>query len=472
MTRPAIAEMPPMKTIWFAALSVAAWSATVAAEDTAPWWNEAWPARTGVVLPAATTGFVGVSLPAEVDPATVRVVAAGGKSPLPHWTQRITMSEPRLAAQQADAHLGFPRMVRAADGRVVLFYRAGSQHAADHSYIAVRDSRDDGRTWSDERRVWQDAPGTSAHNPVALVTPSGRIVLWISRYVYANPQGQERQSCLWCWSDDHGDTWSTPTRFDPSDERRCYYITDAIVTSDGLLAADATFPPDAPTCYAQAWHSADGGATWTVRSLITSPAESFGDEIGLLETEPGTILCLLRNRSQGGTFRLWSHDGGRTWTPREELRDELGVFQRPFLTRLDDRRILATGRDRERRYTVAYLSDDDGRTFGDRHVLEDYQGEGAYTAGVLTDDGRVLLTWFSDHGTTKSKPNIKVAELSIADRPTKLWVDVRDELPAGRALYVYHGNADAKRDETRTRAFVRPAEFTTGQLDAAAEARP
>lgn len=460
-----------MKTSWLAVVLVVVGASSVAADDV-PWWNKAWPVRTGIVLPAATRGFVSVPLPATIDPAEIRVVAAGGKAPLPHWTGRLEMTEPRLVAENPKLHYGFPRMVRARDGRVVLFYRVGTQHAADHSYIAVRDSRDDGQTWSAERRVWQDAEGTSAHNPVALVTPSGRIVLWISRYVYANPKGQERQPCLWCWSDDYGDTWTTPTRFDPSDERRCYYITDAIVTSDGLLAADASFPPDATTCYAQAWHSADGGATWTVRSLITSKDESFGDEIGLLETAPGTILCLLRNRSQGGTFRLWSHDGGRSWTPREELRDELGVLQRPFLTRLDENRILVTGRDRERRYVVAYLSSDNGRTFTDRHVLEDYQAEGAYTAGVLKDDGRVLLTWFSDHGTVKSKPDVKVAELRILDRPAQLWIDVRDELPAGRSSYVYHGNHAAPSDETRTRAFVRPAEFTPAKLDADAEVRP
>ena len=138
-------------------------------------------------------------------------------------------------------------------------------------------------------------------------------------------------------------------------------------------------------------------------SRLTSPKEDYGDEVAFMETEPGTILCLLRARRQTGQdytpaiFRLWSHDGGKTWSERENIYDMLGcTLQRPFLTRLDEDTLLLTGRDRERKLVVAYVSTDNGRTFGQRHVLDHYQEDGAYTTGLALDANRVLLLYYSD----------------------------------------------------------------------------
>src|SRR5436189_3243923 len=69
------------------------------------------------------------------------------------------------AAVGPEGHYGFPRLVRAANGRLLLFYRVGNEHAAGNSSIGLRHSTDDGRTWSDERTVWRGPDGVSAHNP-------------------------------------------------------------------------------------------------------------------------------------------------------------------------------------------------------------------------------------------------------------------------------------------------------------------
>jgi hypothetical protein len=342
-------------------------------------------------------------------------------------TRTASGAEPALelgpvvrAATGPEGHYGFPRLVRAADGRLLVFYRVGNEHAAGNSSIGVRDSQDDGKTWSDERTVWRAPSGTSAHNPVALVTRSGEIILWISRYVFSE-KGRERQHQVWTRSKDHGQTWSTPTQFDTSTERSCYYMTEAIQTSNGLLACDAAFPPSGGgNCFVQVWHSADDGATWQVISRLTQPEENLGDEAAFMETEPGVILCLLRHRGKAhpemspATWRLWSRDGGKTWSQRENMVASLDVLQRPFLTRLDDKTILLSGRGAPRK-TVAYLSRDNGQTFGDKFELDAYQGEGGYTAAVPTGKRSVVIAWHSDEGTDKSKPDIKVATLKIVD---------------------------------------------------------
>jgi len=224
-------------------------------------------------------------------------------------------------------------MVRADDGRLLLFYRIGKTHASDSSSIAPRTSADEGATWSAERILYRDPdPTRSAHNPVALVTRSGRVLLWISRYRFA-PAPPRREPGAWAWSDDYGETWSQFRTFDEDRSRSSYYLTDAIRTADGLLACIATFPASSVgNCWAVMWHSDDDGRTWRHRSLLTAPEANRGDEVALLETERGHILCLLRRRRQPaaaqypkGLAAFDSADSGRTWTERENLYLMLGL---------------------------------------------------------------------------------------------------------------------------------------------------
>jgi len=325
---------------------------------------------------------------------------------------RLQLSEPVLLTEGADTHYGFPRMVRAASGDLLLFLRIGTTHAYDDAVIGLRISSDGGSTWGAQRVLWSVDPGFSAHNPVALVSPSGRILLWASRYEYGIPL---RHPCWWSHSDDDGRTWAPFTIFDPSPDHNCYYVTEALETSDGLLAGDATFPASgAGPCHTRIWHSGDGGDTWSVRSCLTDPAGNQGDEIALTESEPGSLLCILRDRARVDVYRFWSRDGGRTWTSAEGIGDMLDcVLQRPFLTHLGAGALLLTGRDFERHRVVAYLSTDGGQTFGQRLELDGYQEDGAYTTTVGVAPGQCLIAWYSDSHTAALKPDIKLASLHL-----------------------------------------------------------
>jgi hypothetical protein len=333
--------------------------------------------------------------------------------------ERISWGALPPVASAPGIHYGFPRIVRAANRHLLVFYRAGRTHASDHSSIALRVSRDQGKSWGEERVLYRDPdPDRSAHNPVALLTPGGRILLWISRYRFA-PAPSKREHCAWSWSDDHGATWSEFTQFDPDTSRSSYYMTDAIQTSDGLLASNATFPPNGVgNCHAAIWHSSDGGKNWTVRSLLTRPEENRGDEVALLETEPGRILCLLRTRRQPasksyppGLCSFFSSDGGRSWAERPNLHGQLGLtLQRPFLTRLDRKRVLLSGRDIERKEVVAFLSSDNAATFGDKVVIDRYLEDGAYTSCIAEGQGALMVYYCDSKG---NLPEIRAARLRV-----------------------------------------------------------
>ncbi|NLE38562.1 MAG: exo-alpha-sialidase, partial [Pirellulaceae bacterium] len=182
----------------------------------------------------------------------------------------------QLAHVAADpkTHYGFPRVVQAANGNLLVFYRVGTSHAYDDSRIAVRGSTDEGKSWSAERILWKAEPGFSAHNPVAMATPSGRILLWVSAYRYSS-KPRARLPGYWSESLDHGETWSPFVRFDNDPNRSVYYVTDAIVASDGLLIAGDVHPAGGiGDCHTLLFHSTDDGRSWSVRSGLTGVDEN------------------------------------------------------------------------------------------------------------------------------------------------------------------------------------------------------
>lgn len=318
----------------------------------------------------------------------------------------MSFSKPEAIVSAKGSHFGFPRMIRAANGDFLLFYRIGTTHAYDYSSIAMRRSKDEGRTWSAERVLYRDPdPARSAHNPVAIVTESKRVILWISRFRFS-PTPHRREPGAWAWSDDHGETWTEFRTFDhDTTSRSSYYLTDVIRTSDGLLGSVATFPPSGiGNCYALMWHSADQGRTWRVRSQLTTLEVNRGDEVGLLETAPGEILCLLRTRRQPGApgypkglSVFVSRDGGRSWTERENLLAQLGLtLQRPFLTRLDEKKVLLTGRDVERKEIVGFVSTDNAATFGSKTFVDRYFKDGAYTTCVALNKREARMVYYAD----------------------------------------------------------------------------
>jgi Neuraminidase (sialidase) len=315
-------------------------------------------------------------------------------------------------AENANRHYGFPRMVRAKNGDLLLFYRVGTTHAYDRSSIALRRSTDDGASWSQQRIIWRDGSGISAHNPVPLVTDDGRVILWVSRYRYTSNPGVHH-GILWAVSDDHGETWSQFTTFDSS--RLSYFVTDAIHTSDGLLAASVDFASNGiDQAHVVIRHSEDDGRNWSVISHLSLPNENIGDEVALIEVSPGTILAIMRDRHGGNTYNYWSTDGGHTWSSRTSIGAALDAqLQRPVLTRLDSDTIVLSGRERSNRQMVFYVSRDNGQSFAERYVLDNYSNEGGYSTAVVTGPQSVLFSWYSDEGGLVGLPDIKLATIDI-----------------------------------------------------------
>lgn len=381
------------------------------AESPAPWWAEHWALRQEV-----NAAGEWCRIPYDQASAMGRFVDPAALESLPHWSQTIELSDAKPIAVGPRVHYGFPRMIRAADGRLLLFYRVGTSHASDPATIAMRTSTDDGATWSAERVIHRDPDGFSAHNPVAAVAPDGRVILFVSSYDF---EDRRKLPMYWAHSDDHGETWSAFAKFDTDPSRSTYYMTDVERTDAGLFGMSAGFAPDARTqCHNLLWFSPDG-RDWELRSAQTLPEDNRGNEVDVVHQRGEDFMVIHRDRRSETTWRVRTTDAGRTWSEREDIGDQVEILQRPEVTRLSDGVILLSGRDRKRALVVVYVSRDGGENFRERHVIDSYSADGAYTTVERLNDHQALLVYYADRTESRGKPDIHQVTLTVHEKPTK-----------------------------------------------------
>ncbi len=410
------------------------------------WWADGWDRRQAV----KAAGEFGRIPWSESASRGCFVTQPEGRE-LRHWTQTIESTRPRMIAADPKVHYGFPRMIRAADGRLLLYYRVGRSHASDPATIAQRSSRDDGATWSEERIIYRDPDGFSAHNPVAAVAKDGRVVLFVSSYDWKTPA---KLPMYWSHSIDHGETWAPFKKFDADPSRSTYYMTDLLSTENGLYGMSAGFAPDHMTrAHNLFWFSADG-RDWELRSFHTQPEENRGDEVDIFRTAPNALTVLHRDRRHTTTWRYHSKDAGRTWSAAEDIGDQVEILQRPFVTRLTPKVLLLSGRDRKRRLMVVYVSRDNGKSFLERHVIDSYSADGAYTSAVRLSDSTAVLAYYGDTPSTRGKPDIKQVTLTLLDQPKYICFEAAQE--GMTYLYRRTGRGD-RRTEDRSGAWMQPA---------------
>lgn len=419
-------------------------AALSAADSPAPWWSKIWALRQTVDNEGQWC-----RLPYDQALNKGRFVDPSAVESLPHWGQSVELQDAKPIAVNPKVHYGFPRIIRAGDGRLLLFYRVGISHASDPSTIAMRYSRDDGANWSAERIIHRDPDGYSAHNPVAVTAADGRVLLFVSSY---NFRDRRKLPMYWSHSDNHGETWAPFTKFDTDPSRSTYYMTDIERTDAGLFGMSAGFAPDARTqCHNLFWFSPDG-RDWSLRSMQTRPEENRGDEVDIFHTGGERFMVFHRDRRQQTTWRVSTEDAGRTWSEREDLGNRLEILQRPFVTRLTKDLILLSGRDRKRALVVVYVSRNGGATFGERHVIDSYSADGAYTSAVRLNDRQALLVYYGDRPESRGKPDILQVTLTVHDRPKHLCFQSSTNGPT----HYYSNPLLNSRTEDRSFAWLNP----------------
>jgi len=218
-------------------------------------------------------------------------------------------------------------------GELALFYKVGPNPRA--WWGMVRTSSDDGRTWSDERRLPDGILGPIKNKPVRLRDGS-------------------------------------------------------------IIAPSSTETPDTPSTWRVHFErTRDGGANWTVSR---PPAAAAGgtpiDAIqpSILIHSGGRLQAVGRTRS-GRVFETWSDDSGQTWTPVTLTELPNPSAGTDAVTLRDGRHLLVYNHTPKGRTPLNVAVTRDGRTWAAMHVLESEPGEYSYPAVIQTADGLVHITY-------------------------------------------------------------------------------
>lgn len=371
----------------------------------------------------AATGLAGLALAGVPGPA-----GAG-------WSPSAAGAPPGRAIEQStvfsrgqDGYHTFriPAVAQAQDGTLLAFAEGRVDSPGDDGNIdlVLKRSTDGGRTWG-PLQVVADAGSDKFGNPVPIVDErTGRIVLNVTRtggdvsgddIRCGRADAEQTRRSFVLYSDDHGATWSDPVEITadvkPADWR--HFVGGpghGIQITQGEHAGrlvvpgnhSAAPPPgsgiactDDRLFGAHSLYSDDGGATWHLGGVDTTPEGVVNpNENTVVELSDGTLYFNARDQngtSVGARAGTVSSDGGASFdTPYQEITDLVApVVQGSILglSRDADRRerlvFAAPGHRTARENLTLWTSDDDAGSWERGPVV--YEGPAGYSDLVQID---------------------------------------------------------------------------------------
>ena len=255
-----------------------------------------------------------------------------------------------LVDREAGQYLGHPTTVLLEDGRTILcVYPRGHGRGP----VALKRSRDGGRTWSERLPVpdsWASSKETPTVHRVVDRDGTRRLILFSGLFPI-------RMSV----SEDDGESWSELAPIGPPDApfggivamASVEALRDAEGRPDGRYLAlfhdDGRFIEgggQAGTFRVYGSRSEDGGLTWGAPEVIATHPEAQLCEPGLVRSPDGRrLLVLLRENSRRfESFAITSDDEGRTWSEPRPVHPAL-TGDRHVARYAPDGRLLITFRD-------------------------------------------------------------------------------------------------------------------------------
>jgi sialidase-1 len=307
--------------------------------------------------------------------------------------------------------------------------------------LLLKRSEDNGKTWSNEQIVWDDAQNTCG-NPCPVVDEeTGRIWLFLTwnkgddheTEIIHKTSSFPRLPFL-CYSDDDGETWSEPVNMNETcrDPSWGWYATGpgiGIQIKNGPYKGRLVIPanhsyddPDGnvrkgPYGYgAHVLFSDDHGKTWQK----SEPIKPGCNESQVTELSDGTLVMNMRSYNDKHARAIsYSKDGGKTWSEIEhdvQLVESVcqgsvlnfGTFNgKPMHLFLNPAVTVA------RTHMTVKTSFDDCKSWTNAKLI--YAGPSAYSCLAKLQDGRVGM--FFEAG--KKKPYEKM--IFVAIEPGELF---------------------------------------------------
>ena len=239
---------------------------------------------------------------------------------------------PNLAASDPATTCAYPLTALLKDGAIATVYRQGETKHSHDGILVMQLSTDGGRTWSAQRVVFDGRGLTPTQTAVSagmcqtaddtlLVTFSTVVGLPAGLYMFSEAGLRLRRQLCYSRSEDLGQTWSTPERFELPWGGKAGITTRPFTLPDGTLCMPIEFKTaEGPNGTAMAF-SNDGGHSFADPMIVA--ADPHG-RLNLCDARftrlpDGRLLALLWTFVQDSeetieVRRAYSSDNGKMWS--------------------------------------------------------------------------------------------------------------------------------------------------------------
>ena len=232
--------------------------------------------------------------------------------------------------------------------------------------------------------VQEDGRRFPCWNPVLTRTPSGKLLLFYK--VGPSPSqwwGMVRQS------DDEGRSWSAARRL--PDGILGPIKNKPVWLPGGHMLCGSSTEHDGWRVHME-W-STDEGQTWQKTDVLNPGDAPEAIQPTILRHGPARLQILCRSRRAGRIVQAWSEDGGRSWSPLEVTglpNPNSGI---DAVTLDDGRHLLVYNHTPRGRTPLNVVISEDGRLWRSLVTLESEPGEYSYPAVIQAPSGKVHITY-------------------------------------------------------------------------------
>ncbi len=367
---------------------------------------------------------------------------------LPFLALRLSATEPAFtdvfsSGTEGYASIRIPSVIVTKAGTILAFAE-GRQKPQDQAEndIVMKRSTDGGATW-DALKVLHDDGAHSLNNPtIVQEQQSGRLFLWYQRIpshlredgkkIATGLEGPDLFRNILLTSDDGGITWSPPQDVTATTKRPQRATTIASGPGIGIQLTRGAHQGRLIVPFNEGpygvWQnyavfSDDAGKTWSfgddVPNALMANGKSWINEVQMAELSDGSVR--LDTRQFGGAKvrkTSISRNGGKTWSPAEELPQltdpscMAGLLRYSFDDAAGKGRLLHTGPDSTQRDRgTVWLSTDDGATWPVKRLL--WEGGFAYSVPARLADGQVGVLFEADGYRTIKFARFPIAWISL-----------------------------------------------------------
>jgi len=297
----------------------------------------------------------------------------------------------------------FPRLVKAANGHLLAFFKMGAAHIGKSGRASMSRSADGGLTWSAPQTVF-DRPNADDGIIATGVMGDGTIYAAAVSYTWTSERysfdGWHADPWL-IVSKDHGRTWTPPQRVPVKPLDWAYPFGHILELADGsmlLTGYGGALPMSREReNVVFAVRSKDRGATWSAPVIM---ARGY-NEVSTVATKDGVLLAVIRSAAGAHLAATESRDRGATWSAPRRITEN---NECPGdLLRLQSGELLLSFGQRNKPFGVqAMVSKDEGKTWNrsERTMLA-WDGDHAdvgYPVTVQRADGKLVTIYYIVYG--------------------------------------------------------------------------